>query len=125
MLNCEPQEIVITSNFLLDIASDKKVFYDFVGRHSRIWVHWQSVINKLKNCKLTNEYIRTIITAWETNILQEIPENKFIAELPAIVEFINQNFPDNAFCYCSTFGEYVNLRKNFGKEDIGGFIKVK
>ena len=89
MLNCEPQEIVITSNFLLDIASDKKVFYDFVDRHSRIWVHWQSVINKLKNCKLTNEYIRTIITAWETNILQEIPENKFIAELPAIVEFIN------------------------------------
>ena len=89
MLNCVPQEIVITSNFLLDIASDEKIFDDFIKRHSRIWVHWPSVVKKLKKSKLTNRYIRDIVVAWESNILQAMPTKKNIAELPAIVEFIN------------------------------------
>ncbi len=118
MLNCVPQEIAVTADYLLGLTKEgwNRLFQ---GRR-RVYIHWQTLLSKIHDVWISNDYIQRIIGLWEDNKLVPIPNSDNIAELPAIAS-LNYIYPDNVKVYCKTFGEYVELRKNFGREDIGGF----
>lgn len=125
MPSCAPQEVIVTVEFLLGLACDqlKRISWSqFFTKYSYVWVHWPTLTKRIYHSELTNTYIRRIIEAWEANIIKALPNYECVAELPAIIQFQNTTHPDNVYVYCRTFGEYVELRKNFGKEDIGGYI---
>jgi len=118
MLNCVPQEIAVTVNYLLDKseAGLKRLF----EKYPRIYVHWPTLYEKIKGAWISNEIVHYLLEMWEEDKLIPIPHGDDIAELPAIVS-LDYKYPDNVKVYCQTAGEYIELRKNFGKEDIGGF----
>lgn len=125
MQSCVPQETIVTAKFLLGLACNQFehiTWSQFFTEHSYVWVHWPTLTKKIYNSEITNAYIRRIIEAWEANTVRPLPGYEYIAELPAIVQFQNVKHPDNVCVYCRTFGEYIELRKDFGKEDIGGYI---
>ena len=120
MLNCVPQEIVVTANFLFHLSNFTDTWNKFFNKHPQVYVHFPTLLNMLKDRKLTGMDIRLITDAWEDNKVIPIPHGDDVAELPAIVS-MDMAHPDNVRVYCYTFGEYVELRKNFSREDIGGF----
>jgi hypothetical protein len=121
MLNCVPRVRAATSKYILNRASE---FNDNAWNNllaTPIYVHWPTLCNVLKDSTIeSNKTARRILAAWEDDKLIPIPHGEDADELPSIVR-LDERFPDNVVVLCHTFGEYVNLRRNFGREDIGGF----
>ena len=119
MLHSVPQEIVITLKYLQSLCENEDKFYTTFNKTKHYYVHWQSVLNWLKNSSVCNNNIsRYILELWEEDILRPIPDTDNLAELQAIFHLNDTIYPDNVQVYCSTFGEYVELRKHFSKEDV-------
>lgn len=121
MLNCAPTVRAATSKYILSVAqhfSDNR-WKNLLARP--LYVHWQTLINNLQEITISESKVaRRILKAWEEDLILPIPDGDNMDELPSIVS-LNTRFPDNVRVLCQTVGEYVNLRKSFGKEDIGGF----
>ena len=121
MLNCVPRVRTATSNFIIDKAIN---YQDCLWKElidTPIYIHWPTICKQLHDCTLeTNQAARRILKAWEEDKLIPIPHGEDVDELPSIVR-LDERYPDNVYVFCQTFGEYVYLRKNFGREDIGGF----
>ena len=123
MLNCAPIEVVTTLEFLKRVDFDKfDRFCTFLSKQrglDHFYVHWQSVVNWLKDSSIRNNTMaNNIAELWEMDFIRPIPDADELAELPAILHLSNDIHPDNVRVYCGTFGEYVELRKHFGKEDV-------
>lgn len=121
MLNCVPRVRAATSKYLINCADklSTDVWANFIS--TPIYVHWPTIYETLKNSTLNyNKIACRILMAWENDKIIPIPHSDNDNELSSIVR-LNDRFPDNVKVLCYTFGEYVELRKNFGKEDIGGF----
>lgn len=121
MLSCAPVEIAATINFIHSLTHEQFVkWVDFLTDKGvkRVYVHWPTLTNWLKDLTLHNNvFVKEIVELWEIDFLVQIPFEGD-AELPAIVYLNNHVHPDNVRVYCGTFGEYVELRKTFGKEDV-------
>lgn len=121
MISCVPQERVATSDYIIDRAINYQpnAWENLLA--TPLYVHWPSIVAKLKDHVIKDsQAARRIMRAWEEDKLIPIPHGDDGDELPSIVR-LDERFPDNVYVFCQTFGEYVYLRKNFGREDIGGF----
>lgn len=121
MLSCVPRVRAATHDYLFDRAQrlSDNAWKNFLAES--MYVHWPTICKHLKNKKINEDQIaRRILSAWEADKIIPIPHGDDCDELPSLVR-LDECFPDNVYVFCLTFDEYVNLRKNFGREDIGGF----
>lgn len=123
MLNSVPVETVLTLNFIKNTICNYYPLIDFRTflknkKINNFYIHFNSLIDWLKNSTFNNRIACEIRDLWEENILRPIPKADELAELPAIYQLNENIYPDNVQVYCGTFGEYVELRKHFGKEDV-------
>lgn len=121
MLNCVPRVRAATSKYIINHSYNLSDNAWEKLTSTPTYVHWQTIYENLKGSILNdNKAACRILAAWENDKIIPIPHSDNDDEISSIVR-LNDRFPDNVRVLCYTFGEYVELRKNFGKEDIGGF----
>lgn len=98
-------------------------FEQTVSDFDKVWVHWPSIVNILKDIYIgDSKAVQCILSLWENGSILELSGE---AELPAIAELNNTpGYEDNVSVYCATFNEYVELRKTYGAEDITYFRRI-
>ena len=127
MKSCAPKghQVAVTTKALLELCGmDDKNFIAIASQFDKIWIHFPSVLQALKDEYLAqNKTARTIANLWDGGLLLNLRSD--IAELPAIVALNDTpGYEDNVSVYCATFGEYVELRKTFGEEDVNYFRRI-
>jgi len=127
MKSCVPKghQVAVTTKALLYLCGmDDHQFFAISSMFDKIWVHWPSVVNALKDEYLAQSKIAsTIANLWDGGCILGLRPD--MSELLAISALNNTpGYEDNVSVYCATFGEYVELRKTFGAEDVTYFRRT-